>query len=457
MADQLLACERHGEATRLTCAECDAPICPRCMVRTDVGLRCEQCATPTTAPGPTPRSRRRLVIAGGATLVGLVVIVAALVTAGVFSREDAPVDAGPVLGTWTEAPALQRIRGSTSVTTLPDGSVAAIGGGLGSVPLAATELFDPDAPAWTPTGDLTQARRGHRAVALDDGRLLAAGGFDGSDLLDSAEVYDPAAGSWSPTAAMGDPRLGHTMTLLVDGTVLVTGGTGGTGAASQGSQSIRPTASAEVYHPDTGIWESVGEMLMPRFEHTATLLPDGRVLIAGGLGEQRQEVVPVADVELYDPNTRTFSRTAPMRQARTDHAAVALDDGQVLLVGGDAGDEAIASAEVFDPSRGSWSEAAPLRQPRRGHSATLLDDGTVLAAAGEFFVRGSRTSLASAERYDPTQDVWANAGEMGCPRSEHGAALLADGSVLLVAGDATFPGDPPIAQSCADVYRPTTG
>ncbi|HEX2029268.1 MAG TPA: kelch repeat-containing protein [Nitriliruptorales bacterium] len=396
-------------------------------------------------------------VAGVAALVGLVVIAAALLTSGVLGREDAPVDVGPVVGTWEQAPALQRIRGSTSAIALPDGKVAAVGGGLGSVPLAATELLDPDAQAWTPTGDLTEARRGHRAVALEDGRLLVAGGFDGSDLLASAEVYDPAAGTWSPTGPMAEPRLGHTMTVLADGAVLVTGGTGETGAAGQGSQSIQPSASAELYEPDTGIWESVGEMLVPRFEHTATPLPDGRVLIAGGQGRQRDEVAPVADVELYDPNTRTFSRTAPMLNARTDHAAAALDDGRVLVVGGDAGDAAIATAELFEPARGSWSEVAPMRQPRRGHSVTLLEDGTVLAAAGEFFVRGSRTSLASAERYDPAEDVWANAGEMGCPRSEHGAARLADGTVLLAAGDAAFPGNPPIAQSCVDVYSPASG
>lgn len=424
------------------------------MVRTDVGLRCEECDSPAPVASTTARSRRRLYLAAGSAVVGVVVLVFALLIAGRSGDGETAAAPGPVVGVWEQGSALTRIRGSTSALPLPDGSVAVVGGGLGSVPLAATEIFDPRTGTWTTGGRLENARRGHGAVLLDDGRALLAGGFDGTELLASAEMRNPATGRWMPTGQMTAPRLGHTMTVLGDGTVLVTGGTGTTGPASRGSQTVQPSASAEIFTPRTGTWKPVDDMLVPRFEHTATLLPDGRVLIAGGLGVVDGRVQPVAAVELYDPNTRTFSRTSPLVQARSDHAAVALDDGRVLVVGGDAGDVASAGGEVYNPAIGGWVQAASLHQPRRGHSATLLADGTVLVAGGEFFTGGTRTSLAAAERYDPAEDVWSNAGRMACPRSEHGAALLPDGSVLIVAGDATFPGKPPIAQSCVDLYRP---
>ncbi|MBW3577862.1 MAG: hypothetical protein KY462_09015 [Actinobacteria bacterium] len=454
MADQVLECERHGARTKLTCAECDAPICPRCMVRTDVGLRCEACATPSVA-SQAPTSRRRLLLAIGAAVLGLGILTGALILGGILPGSPAETEpaAAPV-GDWSKLPALTAVRGSTSAVSLPDGRVAVVGGGLGSVPVPATEIFDPGSDAWTRSGDLGQARRGHRTVLLDDGRLLAAGGISAEGLLASTELWDPATGSWEPTAGMRHPRLGHTATVLNDGMVLVTGGTGDSGAASGGGQTVRPTATAEVYDPASETWTPIGDMLVPRFEHTATLLPDGRVLIAGGLGVEGDEVGPVASAELYDPNTRTFSRTGRMAQPRTDHAAVPLDDGRVLVAAGDAGTSAIASAEVFEPARGAFSETATLRQARRGHTATVLGDGTVLVVGGEFFNQGTRTSLASAERYDPGEQAWVSAGEMNCPRSEHGAALLPDGSVLAAAGDATFPGEAPIAQSCIDAYRP---
>ncbi|MDP8961060.1 MAG: kelch-like protein, partial [Actinomycetota bacterium] len=338
--------------------------------------------------------------------------------------------------------------------TLSDGRVAVVGGGLGSVPLAATEVFDPASGTWSPSGGLQQPRRGHGLVRLHDDRLLVAGGIAGGELLRSAEVFDPSVGAWARAGDMTHPRLGHTMTVLPDGTVLVTGGTGETGTSSQGSQSVRPLAAAELFNPATGTWTPVGDLLVPRFEHTATRLPDGRVLIAGGIGSEGGAVAAVASAELYDPATRTFARTGQMTQPRSDHAAVILAGGRVLAVGGDGGESALSGGEIYDPARGAWSQTAPLRQPRRGHSATLLDDGSVLVAGGEFFSQGARTSLASAERFDPSRETWADAGAMSCPRSEHAAVVLPGGVVLVAAGDAAFPGQPPIAQSCVDLYTP---
>lgn len=451
MGQDVLLCERHGSETRLTCAECGTPICPGCLVRIDVGLRCERCAAPTGVEAVRPSLTRRAIAIGGLVAGAALVTVAFVLVASGGGSSPAPQ---AVLGGWEAGPPLQLVRGSTTALSLSDGRVAVVGGGLGSVPLAATEVFDPASRTWIPSAGLHEARRGHGLVRLHDGRLLGAGGIAGGELLGSAEVFDPSSGAWTPVGDLTHPRLGHTMTVLADGTVLATGGTGETGTSSQGSQTVRPLAAAELFDPGTGEWTPVGELLVPRFEHTATRLPDGRVLIAGGIGSEGDAVGPVASAELYDPVTRTFSRTGRMTQPRTDHAAVSLAVGRVLAVGGDVGTSALSGVEVYDPVRGAWSQTASLRQPRRGHSATLLDDGTVLVAGGEFFSQGARTSLASAERYDPDAGTWADAGAMSCPRSEHAAAVLPGGAVLVVAGDAAFPGQPPIAQSCVDLYIP---
>jgi len=244
------------------------------------------------------------------------------------------------------------------------------------------------------------------------------------------------------------------MTVLSTGRVLVVGGTGRSTVASRGSQTVRPVASAEIFDPETRTWMKVGDMRMPRFEHSASLLADGRVLIVGGLGMRRGDVVPVASVEVFDPSTQRFSRIRDMAAARTDHAAVTLEDGRVLLVGGEDGTRALASAEIFDPARGTWSRAAPLARSRRGHAATRLEDGSVLVTGGESFVGGARTSLSVAERYWPERDVWGNAGTMSCRRSEPGAAVLNDGSVIVAGGDGAFPGKAPMPRNCVDRYTP---
>lgn len=447
-------CQRHGARTRLTCVDCDAPICPKCMVRTDVGLKCERDAEAVSAPAVG--QSRRVWLAVGALVAGvLALVVAALVIGGVFGEESPPTEkSGPVVGSWSEAPSLSSVRGSTHALSLPDGRVLVAGGGVGSAVLGATEIFDTESEEWSMSGELNQPRRGHQAVVLEDGRVLVAGGLAQGELLGSAEVFDPEKGAWEEVGAMTQARLGHTMTRLPDGRVLAAGGTGQTGTASDGGQTVRPEASAEVFDPESGEWTPVGEMLSARFEATATLLEDGRVLIAGGLGPKDDDVGPLSSAELFDPATESFSRTGTMNDERSNHAAAALADGRVLISGGDGGDTSIASAEVYNPSRGAWSRVDGLAEGRRGHTATLLEEGDVLVAGGEDVTGGRRTSLASAERFDPEAGEWVSAGEMSCARSEQGAARLPDGSVLVAAGDAAFPGEPPQAQSCVDRYEP---
>lgn len=463
MATQALKCERHGELTRLSCVDCGKPICPKCAVRTEVGLKCENDAAPAAIPEKALAmmrpSRKPLYLgAGGAVLIAVVIAVLLLLSGG--GSEEKPQAALPPVGTWRQAADLATIRGTTTAVVLKDGRALVAGGGVGAIPINASELFDPASGTWKATGFLNEARRGHAAAMLADGRVLVAGGRDADgEPMSSAEIYDPSTGQWTLTAPMSIGRIGHTMTTLTDGRVLVAGGTSRGPSGASGGQTIRPDASAEIFDPKTNAWKATASMRTARFEHTATALPDGKVLIAGGQGPgDGGKIQALQSTELYDPAADGFVSSSNLGEARTNHAAVLLPDkSSVLVIGGSGGanaDVSLGSAELFDSRSGSWTRVGPLTGPRTGESATLLADGRVLVAGGEFAQKGQRRSLNSAEVYDPQSREWRSAGSMQCPRSEQAAVLLGDGSVLVVAGDAAFPGQNPIAQGCADRYQP---
>jgi N-acetylneuraminic acid mutarotase len=462
MATQALKCERHGEATRLTCVECGKPICPKCAVRTDVGLKCEadakgvELSKETLAMLRPSRTPVYLGVAGIAVLVALVVF--GLTRGG--SNSETPTAALPAVGTWTAVPDLVNIRGTTTAVVLKDGKALAAGGGVGQQAVAAAELFDPVAGVWQNTGSMNQARRGHQAVLLGDGRVLVAGGIAEGELLASAEIYDPGTAKWTTTGAMSVPRLGSTLTLLTNGNVLVTGGTAAdTASGSGGGQTIRPDATAEIFNVAAGKWtKTAGSMSTPRFEHTATALDDGRVLIAGGQGAPIAGAsAALATTEIYDPAVDSFRKSNDMGDARFNHTALKLPDRTVMVIGGAGGtngDTSLSTAEVFNPGDGSWTSAGALTGSRTGHVAAVFPDGRVMVAGGESVTRGNRRSLATAEIFALDKREWRSAGTMNCPRSEASAALLGDGSVLVVAGDFAAPGQQPDPKGCADRYHP---
>ncbi len=435
------------------------------MVRTEVGTKCETCATPVA---PRITSVRRSRVPWMLAFVGLCIIVGSVVAVILLSGGRKAVknagNARPV-GSWSAQPSLDTIRGTTAVVRLQNGQVLAAGGGVGAIAVSSAELYDPQTRRWTPTGSLQVARRGAAAVQLADGRVLLVGGVGGAQLLGSAEIYDPGTGRWTPTGSMTTPRLGGTLTLLPNGDVLAAGGTSPSGQqGTGGGQTISPTSSAEIYHAATGTWALTGSMSTTRFEASGTLLSDGRVLVAGGFGTTGSpggsggiQYNPVASTESYDPAVGAFSATGQMTNARADHVAVRIADGTVLVaggLGGSAGDVSVATAERFDPTTGRWSTLSPIAHARTGASAALLPNGRVLVAGGESVQQGVRNSLDSAEVFDASTSSWLPAGSMSCPRSGLGAVTLSDGTVLEVAGDGAFPGQPPVAQSCVERYFP---
>jgi hypothetical protein len=213
-------------------------------------------------------------------------------------------------------------------------------------------------------------------------------------MIASAELYDRATGTFSPMGSMTTARAGHTATLLSDGRVLIAGGRS---AVSGGSYSS--LTSAELYDPATGTFSPIGSMSVARFQYTATLLQDGRVLVAGG-EETNGEVV--ASAELYDPTTGSFRRTGSMAAPRYWHTAALLSDGRVLIAGGDDGSKSLASAELYDPGTGGFSAAGSMASDRFSQAATLLSSGRVLIAGGGQSPQPDvvRTT-ASAELFQP--------------------------------------------------------
>ncbi len=260
-------------------------------------------------------------------------------------------------------------------------------------------------------------RNSHTLTLLPDGRVLAAGGWDGASPLASAELYNPATGAWQTVSPMSDTRAYPTATLLPDGRVLVAGGWNTLGAAR---------ASAEVYDPKTNTWRTASAMRFSRAEHTATLLPTGLVLVVGGYGDDGLQ----AQAELYDPTTDTWAAAGTLRTARSHHTATLLPKGQVLIAGGwDGQNRPLASAELYDPASNTWAPAAALTTARLDHTATLLPDGTVLVAGGY-----NGGYLTSAETYDPAANTWRSASSMSTARAYHSATLLRNGKVLVAGG-----------------------
>jgi hypothetical protein len=274
-----------------------------------------------------------------------------LVAGGCCAVSSAPQTAelyDPVSGTWTAT--ADRLLGGEgrTATLLSDGKVLVVGGNYG--PQRAV-LYDPISGTGTATGGTLVTNRYYAAATLlSDGRVLVVGGQLALRKRDaSAELYDPSSGLWTATGNLGQVGEEHTATLLPDGTVLVTGCGVGHG---------EPTAHAELYDPTSGSWTSVGNMLENHGGScSTTLLADGRVLVAGGFNRTGVSVSVLASAEVYDPGTRTWTTAQKMDTARAGQTATLLPGGQVLVAGGDkfisGSFSPVASAELYDPGVGN--------------------------------------------------------------------------------------------------------
>jgi uncharacterized delta-60 repeat protein len=356
----------------------------------------------------------------------------------------------PVSGTWTATATMNTARGDHTATLLPNGKVLVAGGGNSTGIVSTAELYDPASGMWTTTGSLNTGRAVHTATLLPNGQVLVAGGADYSgNAYSSAELYNPISGKWTLTNSLSTARLRHTASLLPGGKVLVAGGYYSSGG-------ITSIATCELYDLAAGTWTTTGPLNTARYGATATLLPSGQVLTAGGTSD---EINPLASAEVYEPIAGMWTVTNSLNAARNFHTATLLPGGPVLFVGGDGNSGPLSSTEDYDPSlnpaTGSWTNTGALSTVRYNHTATLLPNGNVLVAGGAE-AGDNDAPLSGAEVYDPTNETWTATGSLTISRSSHTATLLPNGQVLAVGGRG-LSGDNPVPLSGAELYTPATG
>jgi hypothetical protein len=324
----------------------------------------------------------RVLVAGGSSVQGS----GALTSAELYD---------PATGTWSATANMITIHYGETATLLLDGRVLVAGGGGDG---RAAEVYDPSTGSWAATGDMViTVSASPRAALLLDGRVLVTGvtSVAGEPVASTAQLFDPTSGSWSVTGTPIEPRYAYSATRLTDGKILVAGGAAGSGAQ---------LTSAELYDPSTGSWTVTGSMNDAHADgHLGVLLDDGRVLVAGGynsLGPDPRDRPTSA--ELYDPSTGSWTATGSMIGAHGFQTATLLPNGTVL-VGGDSSyvpgvADPPATVEVYDPTTGTWIATAGMIEVRSIYTATLLLDGRVLLTGQRITSSGI---LALAELYDP--------------------------------------------------------
>ncbi len=364
-----------------------------------------------------------------------------------FDISHRPIDAevyDPDSGRFaaTKGPPMKQ-RSFHTATLLPDGDVLIAGGAPGWVSTASAELYSVVNQTFASAkSEMTVPRDQHTATLLDNGTVLIVGGnynlggavapapgasssssvygsakvksFAGGSpgMLSSSEIFNPATQAFSPGAALNAPRAAHTATLLPDGTILIAGGADPKGKFAR---------TAEIYDPRSNRSTLTGEIGVQRGSHVAVLLGDGKVLLAGGGGPNEKAC---RSVELYDPRAGTFRPTGEMMVGRRFLTAELLDDGRVLVAGGkDVNLVPLASAEIYDPNKGTFSSTHMMQLAWEAALATRLDDGRALMTGAIPHLRIFE-SQGRAQIFNPATETFSFTGSMTV-RQGHTATLLA--------------------------------
>jgi WD40 repeat protein len=362
----------------------------------------------------------------------------------------------PATGSMSATGYMSAVRFAHTATVLPDGRVLVAGGSGEQHSSTTAELYDPATGVFAPTGNMHATHVHHQAVLLPNGQVLIAGGsptveaydadmgtfqvigslsaareMSGLTLLpsgkvlltggipvtdaDTAELFDPATGQSTPVGKLTQHRIGHTSTLLPNGRVLVAGGFTEYDAAGAND---KESGTAELYDPTSRSFSAVTSSETVRAGHTATLLPNGDVLLAGGQSS--------AEVDLWDRKDGQSVPTEPMSAAREHHAATLLRSGRVLITGGTNTDGPLFSGERYDWRQKRFERTADMLVARERHALTLLPSGRVLITGG--------SDDTTVEVYDPTANEMVAVGQLPSPRFAHAAVLLPSGDVLLAGG-----------------------
>ena len=374
-----------------------------------------------------------------------------LVAAGASNTHAEVYD--PDTASWSAGDPLPAARRRPSATLLADGRVLIAGGLQGNTSAGTASLYTPSTGTWAGTGPLGGARHAHTATRLPDGRVLVAGGWTlvsgGGAQTRTAEIYDPATASWTTTGSMAAARAYHTATALPGGRVagrrwrrarsrpghgrglrprhgyleshrvVPDGAHPARGHAAPrrrrpGDRRERRPDRGGPWDPATGAWGAMPPMHTSHYDHTATLLPDGRVLVAGG---------SAAEAEVYDPVAATWSITNALAGTRSEHAATLLTDGTVLVTGGATG--SAVTAGVYDPASGTWRGRGSRVGRKEDAAAVLLPDGRVVVAGGF----DGAVDLATVDVFNP---LALSPGRR--PEISDATASVSYGSALSVTG-----------------------
>ncbi len=380
-------------------------------------------------------SARRL---RASTLIG---VAAALASATIWShapRADEPRRGAPDLVTRPLSSAvtssMSTVRWRHVTAKLADGRVLVAGGLPDAASYQTAEIYDPTTGDWTPTG--TPMLHPHEwpvAATLCDGRVFVAGRPDST--VKDAELYDPLTNAWIAAGKMKFSHLYGTATLLPDCRLLIVGG-------------YSALAQAEIYDPAAGKFTALGLMQSPRFFNTTTVLPDGRALTAGGGVDNLGKWFTYATVDIFDPATGHWTKAKDMHHPRRAHTATLLPDGKVLVAGGTTGGSSdgtdggtqLATAEVYDPVGNTWTVLpSHLVTARSFHTAALVPGGAVLLFGG---LDGSGSASRKVEAY--FEGTWQPLDPLLIDRYYHASAMLDDGRVLVTGG---------VHQATAELYR----
>jgi N-acetylneuraminic acid mutarotase len=358
-------------------------------------------------------------------------------------RTVSPLPAtAPPQGRWQQLPPMATPRKDFTATVLTDGQVLIAGGQYssganGGQATAQVEIFNPSTGKLAPAAQMGVARAGQTATLLPDGRVLVAGGYTqlGSQALASAEIYDPATGAWSSTGSLNAGRTQHAAVLLASGQVLVVGGGAypATGISPHGSSPAM--LAAETFNPASGTWATVAMPALDRPVHpTATLLANGRVLVVGGQYMWNSPDESQERSELYDPGSNTWSAVPPDTRsgARQFQSATLLPSGQVLVAGGMHDLTPIGSASLYDPTTNSWAELPNMSENRCGQGAVLLSTGRVLLVGSGCWDQQS----AGVEEYDPASYRWFRVAPLSAPRGFVVAVAAGADRVIALGGTA---------------------
>jgi hypothetical protein len=303
------------------------------------------------------------------------------------------------------------------------------------------------------TGVIWSVQEGAAGGAITtSGQYTAPSTTGGPFHVVATSVQDPSknaiadvtivSSGFRPTGDMKAVRTAHTATLLPSGKVLIAGGD----ACFFFSYYYYGNClldSAEIYDAGAGTFSTTGKMSVTRDFHTATLLSNGKVLVTGGHD---------ASAELYGPTSGTFAATGSMSVGRNSHTATLLASGKVLIAGGQSVSGALATAELYDPTSGTFTATGTMAAARTSHTATLLANGKVLIAGGS---NSAGATLATTELYDPNSGTFAAMGSMAAARTSHTATLLANGKVLVTGGIANIANG--VSLSSAEVYDVVAG